>query len=32
MSIPQIIYWCKEAIKYTNNQNTEIEEQCSTVC
>nr|DAW57373.1 MAG TPA: vacuolar protein sorting-associated protein [Caudoviricetes sp.] len=27
MPIPVIAYWCNQAIKYTNNRNTEIEEQ-----
>nr|DAV13652.1 MAG TPA: hypothetical protein [Caudoviricetes sp.] len=30
MSIPTLAYWCNQAIKYTNNRNEELEEQCST--
>ena len=29
MPIPVLAYWCNQAIKYTNNRNEEIEEQCS---
>lgn len=32
MPIPTLAYWCSQAIKYTNNRNKELEEQCSTQC